>query len=239
MILPTVSYSQNSTNSHHFITTIIALDRTALLSSNSCCLKGGSEAIIFERKMGMAVTGVIHGRFQVLHNDHLKYLLAGKKRCSHLVVGITNPDPTLTRDDPADPHRSLPSSNPLTYYERYILIQAALIEAGLEVLEFSVVPFPINLPELYRHYVPLDAIFFLTIYDAWGERKLKHFESLGLKTEVLWRKNPDEKGLSGAFIRKKMASGESWEHMVPPSTARLMKHWDLPGRLRNIDRTAT
>lgn len=24
--------------------------------------------------------GVIHGRFQVLHNDHLKYLLAGKEK---------------------------------------------------------------------------------------------------------------------------------------------------------------
>ena len=23
--------------------------------------------------------GVIHGRFQVLHNDHIKYLMAGKR----------------------------------------------------------------------------------------------------------------------------------------------------------------
>jgi nicotinamide-nucleotide adenylyltransferase len=38
--------------------------------------------------------GVIHGRFQVLHNDHLRYILAGKELCRHLVVGITNPDPT-------------------------------------------------------------------------------------------------------------------------------------------------
>ncbi|MHA2009472.1 MAG: nicotinate-nucleotide adenylyltransferase, partial [Promethearchaeota archaeon] len=40
--------------------------------------------------------GVIHGRFQVLHNDHIKYLMAGKKLCKYLVVGITNPDPSLT-----------------------------------------------------------------------------------------------------------------------------------------------
>jgi|GEM_PF-3973487 len=32
---------------------------------------------------------VIHGRFQALHNDHLKYLLAGKACCRHLTVGIT------------------------------------------------------------------------------------------------------------------------------------------------------
>jgi D-arabinose 5-phosphate isomerase GutQ len=39
--------------------------------------------------------GVIHGRFQILHNDHLKYLLAGKDLCRHLVIGITNPDSPL------------------------------------------------------------------------------------------------------------------------------------------------
>jgi nicotinamide mononucleotide adenylyltransferase len=185
----------------------------------------------------MARTGVIHGRFQILHNDHLKYLLAGKARCDDMVVGITNPDPTLTRDDPADPQRSLPTSNPLTYYERYLLLQAALTEAGVHGPEFSVVPFPINLPELYRYYVPLDAIFFLTIYDEWGERKLRQFETLGLKTEVLWKKSPGEKGLSGALIRKKMGAGEPWEHLVPKSAARLMKGWDIPARLRNIDRS--
>jgi len=54
----------------------------------------------------MIDTGAIHGRFQVLHNDHMKYLLAGKERCVHLVIGITNPDPILTRADPADPERS-------------------------------------------------------------------------------------------------------------------------------------
>ena len=51
-------------------------------------------------------TGVIHGRFQVFHNDHLVYLLAGLALCRHLVVGITNPDPFLTRDDAADRKRS-------------------------------------------------------------------------------------------------------------------------------------
>ncbi|MFW9878404.1 MAG: nicotinate-nucleotide adenylyltransferase, partial [Candidatus Thorarchaeota archaeon] len=27
--------------------------------------------------------GVIHGRFQVLHNDHIKYLMAGKRLCKY------------------------------------------------------------------------------------------------------------------------------------------------------------
>ena len=94
----------------------------------------------------MVETGVIHGRFQVLHNDHLKYLLAGKARCRHLVVGITNPDPTLTRAETADPERDRPGANPLSYFERYMLVRCSLVEAGLAYEDFSIVPFPVSCP---------------------------------------------------------------------------------------------
>jgi nicotinamide-nucleotide adenylyltransferase len=182
----------------------------------------------------MVETGVIHGRFQVLHKDHLKYLLAGKKQCSHLVVGITNPDPTMTKDDSADPQRSKPIANPLTYFERYTLIQTALLEAGISFGEFSIVPLPINFPELYRHYVPFDATFFLTIYDSWGRRKLEFFKSLGLETKVLWEKPIEEKGISATHVRNQMAAGKEWEHLVPHSVAILMKEWHIPDRLRML-----
>jgi nicotinamide mononucleotide adenylyltransferase len=178
--------------------------------------------------------GVIHGRFQVLHSDHLRYLLAGQERCQHLVVGITNPDPLLTREDPADPQRGAPLANPLTYFERYTMVRLALTEAGSPECAFSIVPFPINLPELYRCYLPLEATFFLTIYDQWGRRKLELFQQMGLKTEVLWVRTPEEKGLSASHIRQRMARDEPWEHLVPASTARLMKTWDIPARLRKL-----
>ncbi|MHA1104206.1 MAG: hypothetical protein ACTSPN_00530 [Promethearchaeota archaeon] len=32
--------------------------------------------------------------------------MAGKKLCNHLIVGITNPDPSLTKDHDSNPHRS-------------------------------------------------------------------------------------------------------------------------------------
>jgi len=179
----------------------------------------------------MIERGVIHGRFQVLHNDHLRYLLAGKARCRHLVVGITNPDPSLTLEDSTDPRRHLPHVNPLTYYERYLMVRAVLAEAGVSDRDLSVVPFPINLPEYYNSYVPLDATFFLTIYDEWGRRKKKMFESIGLKVEILWERSPQEKGLSGEEIRERMARGEAWEHMVPPGSQRLMHAWEIPARL--------
>ncbi len=178
--------------------------------------------------------GVIHGRFQVLHNDHMKYLMAGKARCSHLVIGITNPDPTRTKVDPADPARSDPVANPLTYFERYTILKRALLDEGLGVEEFSLVPLPINFPDLYRYYVPMDAVFFLTIYDKWGERKLQMFKDLGLKTEVLWQRDKAHKGISATEIRKRIIKGMEWRHMVPGAVAHYLDEIDIVSRLREL-----
>lgn len=181
--------------------------------------------------------GVIHGRFQLLHNDHLKYLLTGMNRCDHLVVGITNPDPSLTRDDSADPLRSSMAENPFTYYERYLMVREALAEQGLRE-EVSIVPFPINCSDLYRYYVPLDAVFFLTIYDSWGEKKLRMFEELGLTVEVLWRRPVSEKGLSAGVIRRKIVRDEEWRQLVPPAVALLVDRMNLRQRLIDLAASA-
>jgi len=179
----------------------------------------------------VADTGVIHGRFQILHNDHMTYLLTGKKHCRHLVVGITNPDPFLTKKEAADPARHEPAANPLTYYERLLLIRASLTEAGLGHGDFSVVPFPINRPELYEYYVPMDALFFLSIYDDWGRQKLRYFNSLGLKTLVLREVPNEEKGLSASDVRKRIKQGDPWEHLVPKPIYTYIQRWGIIDRL--------
>jgi len=179
-------------------------------------------------------TGVVHGRFQPLHNDHLRYLLAAKRLCRYLVVGITNPDPLLTRDDPADTNRSSTLSNPFTFYERHSMIRSALVDAGVPLSDFSPVPLPVNFPELYRYYVPMDAVFFITIYDDWGRKKLHFFTSLGLKIHVLREVRPEDKGISGSDVRQKILGGDTWEHLVPRSTAALIKKWRIHDRLLRL-----
>ncbi len=179
-------------------------------------------------------TGIIHGRFQVLHNDHLKYLMAGKGMCQHLIVGITNPDPLLSRMEKADPERNNPLANPLTYYERYILINGVLEGEGLKPHQFSVVPFPVNFPDLYKYYVPLDAVFFLTIYDEWGRQKLEYFQRQRLKIHVLREVPPEKKGISAGEVRNLMMVNEPWDHLVPKTVLQLMNEWDIPERLREI-----
>ena len=177
-------------------------------------------------------TGVVHGRFQLFHRDHLVYVEAARARCQHLVIGITNPDPTLTRFDPADPGRSDRTRNPLTFYERYRVIKHALETEGWHSAHFSLVPLPINFPELYQYYVPLDATFFLTIYDDWGERKLSMFQSLGLKVEILWRRPLAAKGLTGTQVRQVMVAGGNWQELVPPGAAAMLAQLGIPERLR-------
>ncbi len=178
--------------------------------------------------------GVIHGRFQVLHYDHVKYLLAGKGRCRHLIVGITNPDPSLTKKEDTDTARSDPQANPLTYFERHTMVRNVLLAEKIPQSEFSIVPFPINVPELIGAYVPLEATFYLTILDDWGRRKREIFHELGLQIEILWEKPLTDKGLCGTDIRRMMVDGGPWENDVPPATAALMKRWNIPARLRGI-----
>ncbi len=177
-------------------------------------------------------TGVIHGRFQILHNDHVKFLLAGKKLCNHLIVGITNPDPSLTKAHDSNPHRSTLIANPMTYYERYVMVRDTLLEKGLELPEFSIVPFPINVPELLKYYVPMDVVFFLSIYDDWGRQKKAYLESLGLKVHVLREVPLEEKGLSGSDIRNSMLKGEPWDHLLPVAVVKLVKKWKIITRIR-------
>ena len=179
--------------------------------------------------------GIIHGRFQILHNDHIKFLMSGKKLCEHIIVGITNPDPSLTKDHESNPHRSTKLNNPLTYYERMLMIKETLLEKGLKLSEFSIVPFPINFPHLLKYYVPLDKVFFLSIYDDWGRQKKKYLESLGLNVYVLWEVALEKKGISGQEVRKKMINDQPWEQFVPKTVQNLIIEWNIIQRLKNLN----
>lgn len=178
--------------------------------------------------------GLIHGRFQVVHNDHLTYLLAGKERCGHLIVGITNPTRELTAEEATNPERSNAANNPLTYQEREAMVRAALIEASVPSEDFQIIPFPISRVDKLKEMAPREAVYFLTIYDDWGHEKRKRFEDLGLTTEVMWDKPKSEKGIEATVVRNAIRDGGDWRFLVPPSVAQLIEKWNLQGRFREL-----
>ena len=163
----------------------------------------------------MDEVGVIHGRFQMLHIGHMEYLLAGKERCKYLIIGIANPDPNMTKYNHTNPHRSTSRANPLTFYERFQMIRGALMEAGITRDEFDIVPFPINYPELLFNYVPLNAKYYMTIYDEWSREKYKMLQALGCDIEVMWERSNSEKVTSGTEVRELICAGKEWRHLVP------------------------
>lgn len=179
---------------------------------------------------GVYPLAVIHGRFQPLHLGHLEYLLAGAQRCTTLIVGITNPDPFQAIAEATNPERGLPEANPCTYYERYLMVEAALLDANVPRDRLRIVPFPHSFPERLRYYVPADAIHLLTIYDMWGDTKLDRLRSLGMSTEVMWRRS--DKPISGGRVRRLIAAGNDWQHLVPPAVAAVIKEHGIDARIR-------
>lgn len=184
----------------------------------------------------MIETGVVHGRFQVMHLKHMEYILAAKMRCNKLLIGLTNPDSMHTRESSADIRRSEPSANPLTYYERSEMIRGAMQEFNIPEEQYDIIPFPISCPEYLCQYVPSKAVYYMGMYDRWDEEKYKILIDLGLETEILWRKNPEEKSITGADIRSRIAVEEEWLHLVPKSVGRYLIENGLDERIKRLER---
>ena len=161
---------------------------------------------------------MIHGRFQPFHSGHLEYLRGAAARSDHVFVGITNPDPRRIKEEPSDPLRHLPESNPFSYVERLLMIEAVVADEGLRA---HVIPFPVNEPELWPAYVPEGVTQFLRLFSDWGGTKLERLIAAGFEVVVL--DEGAEKEISGADVRAAMREGDDWEALVPPGVARVIR----------------
>lgn len=183
----------------------------------------------------MVETGVVHGRFQVMHLKHMEYILAAKMRCNKLYIGLTNPDRLHTRESVNDINRSEPSANPLSYYERYQMIRGAMREFNVSENEYDIIPFPISCPEYILQYAPKDAVYYMGMYDEWDEEKYKILRSLGLNIDVLWHKTLEEKGITGSWVRSCIATDQEWAHLVPKSVYRFLTENGLDKKIKRLE----
>jgi nicotinamide-nucleotide adenylyltransferase len=161
--------------------------------------------------------GMIHGRFQPFHNGHLEYLRGAAARSREVFVGITNPDPAHVKEEPSDPLRHLPESNPFTYTERLLMIESVAADEGIPV---HVIPFPVNEPDLWPAYVPPRVTQYLRLFSDWGGTKLGRLREAGYDVVIL--DEGVEKEISGHDVREAMRTGSDWEALVPPGVARVI-----------------
>jgi nicotinamide mononucleotide adenylyltransferase len=189
---------------------------------------------IEENKLIKYSEGSAHGRFQPLHNEHLRYLLAAKKLCKFLWIGITQYDVYSLSFSPKDPHRQEYKNNPLTYFERLQMIKNAFLQNSVKNDEFAFIPFPIENPDSLPGFLPPSIPIFTTINDKWNEDKINILESKGYKVIILWEDRT--KKINGITIRNLIRLGdESWKQMVPLATIDTIEKHNIRDRIINLD----
>ncbi len=110
-----------------------------------------------------------------------------------------------------------------------------MIEAGIGQEEFDIVPFPINFPDKIFNYAPSDAKYYMTIYDEWGEEKLKILQDeLKLEVEVLWRVAIEKKGISAVNVRKCIQEEKEWKQFVPKFVYHYIIEHGLDQRIKSF-----
>jgi cytidyltransferase-like protein len=170
---------------------------------------------------GLARLGMIHGRFQPFHNGHLEYLHLARERCQTLIIGITNPDPLQTAEEETSEHRHLDGANPFTFIERQMMIREVLFDEGVSLDRIIFIPFPVNLPDRWRYYVPAGAVQYIRVFSPWEQAKVDRLRAFGYRVEIL---QPGvEKLVEASEVRRRLAAGEDWQELVPPGVARTIR----------------
>lgn len=171
--------------------------------------------------MARTALGMVHGRFQPFHNEHLQYVLEAAARCSSLVVGITNPEASQVAHEPSEPERSAPGANPFPFHLRAQMIRDALADAGLDLRAVLIVPFPLHHhPERWADYVPPGVVHYLRVFSAWGDEKVRRLQAAG--HEVVDLADGRAKGISASEVRRRLREGGDWSSLVPPAVADLL-----------------
>jgi nicotinamide mononucleotide adenylyltransferase len=125
------------------------------------------------------------------------------------------------KPEPADPLRHLPESNPYSYAERLLMVEAVADEIDVQV---HVIPFPVNEPELWHAYVPAGVTQFIRHFSEWGATKIERFRAAGYDVVIL--DEGAEKEISGAAVRAAMREDGDWRALVSPAVARVIDGLD-------------
>jgi nicotinamide-nucleotide adenylyltransferase len=185
--------------------------------------------------MNSVRVGSVHGRFQPFHNDHLEYVVAAKRLCDFLWIGITKYDITPADASPLGAKRERPENNPLSYFERINMIAATLKDDGVSPESFAFVPFPIETPTRLPLFLPISIPCYTTICEEWNKQKITVLQACGYDVRVLWER-PDKKITGGAIRQDIMAGGSDWEKLVPKATVKAVRQLNLMERLRDLSK---
>lgn len=164
------------------------------------------------------------GRFQPFHKGHLSVVQQAVKENDHLYIGIGS---TQYNYEPY---------NPLTTAERIQIIEAALKEAKISRDKYSIIPVPnIENFALWPRHVELYIPPFQKLYTG-SSIVAELFQDYNKTLKKPYEIIPVQKTykICSTEIRTAMLKNKAWDKHVTPATAKLLKEWQLPKRLKTL-----
>jgi nicotinamide-nucleotide adenylyltransferase len=157
------------------------------------------------------------GRFQPFHNGHAEIIAFAKDYDPVIAIGSA--------------YQSLSYENPFSAGERHEMVQRALADLGRDAGACIVPVADINRHGVYaRHVMDLVPPFDVVISNNAVIREIFSREGY----EVIATPAFERETFKGTVIRERMASGESWGHLVPPAVARYVRDIGGVERVRRL-----
>lgn len=168
----------------------------------------------------MLTTGLFVGRFQPFHKGHLatvKFAL-GKVDQLAIVVGSAQ--------------KSHESKNPFTAGERVRMIKESLDSDKVDMSKVLIIPIPdVDVHSLWTRQVDMLVPKYDVVF-ANDPFTLMLFRERGVKT--VEAPLLDRSEMQATEVRKKMATGEAWESLVPAPVAVIIKEISGVERVKAI-----
>ncbi|WP_457752892.1 nicotinamide-nucleotide adenylyltransferase [Thermococcus sp.] len=167
----------------------------------------------------MPKRGLFVGRFQPVHNGHIKALEFVFSQVDEVIIGIGSAQASHTL------------KNPFTTSERMEMLIRALDEARFQ-RKYYLIPLPdINFNAIWATYVVSMVPKFDVVFTG-NSLVAQLFREKGYDVIVqpMFRKDI----LSATEIRKRMIEGKPWEELVPKSVAEYIKEIKGVERIRML-----
>lgn len=159
--------------------------------------------------------GLIVGRFQPMHLGHLAVIREVLGKCDEVVIVIGSAEESHTE------------KNPFTAGERYQMIISSL--SAQERARVHIIPVrDVNRYSVWVNHVesyvpPFDVVF------SNSDLTRSLFEQAGYEVSKTKAYNP--RIYSATEIRKRIASGRKWKHLLPKEVATILDGLDAKRRL--------
>jgi len=168
---------------------------------------------------------ILIGRFQPPHLGHMEVIKKILEEVDELIIGIGSAQESHT------------VQNPFTAGERMLMLLRSLVEEGLDLSRILVVPIPdINNNALWVSHVLSFSPPFSIVYTR-NPLVARLFKEAGFEVRSFPAYSRRE--YQGTEIRRRMLTGEAWEHLVPKAVVEVIKEIKGVERLREISQSDT